>query len=259
MADERRPVALVTGGRQGLGRGAALALADAGFDLVIVDQVEDERSTATLADLQAKGASAVFCRGDIAEIASHAALIEQAWSAFGGIECLVNNAGIAVRPLTDVLEVQPEAFDRNLAVNLRGTFFLTQAVAKRMLTAPAPCHHRSIVVISSIAAGFASVDRPQYSISKAGLSIMAEIFAVRLAEAGIAVYEIRPGLIRTDMTRSGDVTATDRSVTSGRVPARRWGEPDDVGTTVATLAAGRLPYVTGQTIFVDGGIHISRV
>jgi 3-oxoacyl-[acyl-carrier protein] reductase len=259
MADSTSPVALVTGGRQGLGRGAALALADAGFDLIIVDQHDDQRSAATLKELRAKGGSAAFIKCDIADIGAHTKLVDDAWAISGRLDCLVNNAGVAVRPLVDVLEVSADAFDRNMNVNMRGTFFLTQAVAKRMITAAADQSHRSIITISSIAAAFASVDRPQYSMSKAALSIMSQIFAVRLADAGICVYEIRPGLIRTDMTASGNVGSNDQRIAGGRVPIRRWGEPGDVGTAVATLASGKLPYVTGQTVFVDGGIHISRI
>jgi 3-oxoacyl-[acyl-carrier protein] reductase len=255
---QNKPVALVTGGRQGLGRGAVLALAESGFDIVIVDIVEDERAADTMAAATKKGASTAFFRGDISDLDSHAGLVERVWSAFRRIDCLVNNAGVAARPLADVLDVTVESFDKNLDTNLRGTFFLTQAIAKRMIAMPESPHHRSIVVVTSVAAEFASVTRSQYAMSKAALSAMAKTLAVRLADAGVCVYEIRPGLIRTEMTAGGDPKLNDERIASGRVPIRRWGEPADVGATIASLASGKLSYVTGQVIFVDGGVSVPR-
>ena len=162
-----------------------------------------------------------------------------------------------MRPLTDILDITPEAYDRVVDVNQRGTFFLTQEVAKRMIAAESP-HHRSIVTISSIAARMVQTERAPYHLSKAALSMLNELFAVRLAPYGIASYEVRPGYMRTAMTASAVPELLDAKIREGRVPARRWGTPEDVGDTVAALAAGRLPFSTGQAIWVDGGLHVNQ-
>lgn len=250
-----RPVALVTGARQGIGLAIALALAEAGFDIAGVDIVEDEKSTDLLAAVAARGGRGHFSKMDLAAIASHAAVIDAVERDFGPIDALVNNAGIAVRPLTDILEIGAEMFDRNMDVNLRGTFFLTQQVAKRMIARTSD-HYRSIIFITSIAAVMVSPVRSPYCISKAGLSMAADIFALRLGEAEIAVHEIRPGFIKTDMSGSLPTTKIDGYIASGRVPMRRWGQAADIGQVAASLASGKLPYVSGQPIYVDGGFHI---
>jgi 3-oxoacyl-[acyl-carrier protein] reductase len=253
-----RPAAIVTGGRQGIGRGTALALAASGFNLIIVDRVEDERTEATLSDLGKLGAKARFFKADIADVSGLPELAEKCWSAFGSVESLVNNAGVAVRPLTDVMDVDLELFDRLMNVNMRGTFFFTQAVAKRMLSVSPPAVHRSIITVTSIAAGMTSIDRSPYNFSKAALSSMVNTFAIRLGPAGISCYEIRPGFITTDMTASGNTKKTDERIAAGLVPIARWGTVEDVGQTIATLAAGNLPYATGQVFYVDGGVHVQR-
>lgn len=251
----KRQVAVVTGARQGLGRGIALALAEAGFDVAALDLLRDDKAESLLADLAAKGAAAWFGVMDLAELSSHAPALEAAEEALGPADALINNAGIAARPLTDILDLDPEAFDRNLAVNLRGSFFLTQAMARRML-ARQSAQYRSITFITSIAASHVSVDRSPYCTSKAGLSMVAQIYAERLGAAGIAVHEIRPGFIRTEMTASAPTGKIDAYVEGGAVPMRRWGEMGDIGRVAATLASGALPYVTGQPIYVDGGFHL---
>ncbi|MBT9386026.1 3-ketoacyl-ACP reductase [Pseudooceanicola sp. CBS1P-1] len=250
-----RPVALVTGARQGLGRGIALALADRGFDVAGLDLLADEKSESLLEALAAKGAKAHFGVMDLADLSAHAPALEAVEAALGPVDALVNNAGIAARPLTDLLEIAPEAFDRNLSINLRGTFFLTQAVAKRMLARDST-RYRSITFIASIAATHVSTDRSPYCVSKAGLSMVTQLYADRLGPAGIAVHEIRPGFIRTEMTGSAPTGKIDAYVESGAVAMKRWGETADIGRVAATLAAGDLPYVTGQPIYVDGGYHI---
>lgn len=250
-----RPVALVTGARQGLGRGIALALARVGFDVAGLDIALDEKTDAVTAEIEALGARAWFGRMDLAQIDSHHAALGAAEAALGPVDALVNNAGIAARPLTDILDLGAEAFDRNLGVNLRGTFFFTQAVARRMLTRPTD-GYRSITFITSIAASHVSTDRSQYCVSKAGLSMVANLFARRLGAHGIAVHEIRPGFIRTEMTGSAPTTKIDAFVDGGAVAQRRWGETADIGAVAAALASGALPYVTGQPIYVDGGYHI---
>ncbi|WP_172330032.1 3-ketoacyl-ACP reductase [Mangrovicoccus sp. HB161399] len=250
-----RPVALVTGARQGLGRGIALALAGAGFDLACLDIVADEKAEAVTAELEALGAKAWFGQMDLADLDSHGPALDAAEAALGPVDALVNNAGIAARPLTDILDLGMEAFDRNLGVNLRGTFFLTQAMARRMIARDSP-HYRSVTFITSIAASHVSIDRSPYCVSKAGLSMAAQLYADRLGAHGIAVHEIRPGFIRTEMTGSAPVAKIDGYVESGQVAQRRWGQTGDIGAVTAALASGALPYVTGQPIHVDGGYHI---
>lgn len=257
---ERRRVAFVTGGRRGIGRAIGYALADEGFDVVVNDIVHDEAADETLAGIDARGARAHFVAGDVAAIDSHVALVEAAWSAFGGIDCLVNNAGVQTKYRGDMLDIPVESFDRLIGVNLRGSFFLTQRIARRMIDAPAgdvTRPRRSIVFVSSGNAVIATQAQADYCISKSGIAMMSTLFSLRLAEHGIAVHEVRPGIIRTDMT--ADVyDKYDAWVRNHGFPIARWGEPEDVGRTVAVLAAGLLPYSTGHAFHVDGGIHIRR-
>jgi NAD(P)-dependent dehydrogenase (short-subunit alcohol dehydrogenase family) len=253
----RAPIALVTGGRRGIGRGIAYALADAGFDVVVNDLVDDAATRETLAAIRDRGRRAALVPGSIADLPGHAALVEQAFAAFGTLDCLVNNAGIQVKVRGDLLDVKPESFDEILAVNLRGTFFLTQAVARRMLDErrAADDPPRSIVTISSANARMVGPNRAEYCIAKTGLAMMSQLFAVRLAEADIACFEVRPGIIRTDMTAPAKARY-DGLIADGIAPIRRWGEPADVGRTVAALAERRLPFNTGDAFHVDGGLHI---
>ncbi len=251
----RSPVALVTGGRQGIGRACALALARQGFHIVVADLHDDARLRETLGEIRETGARADFVRVDIAELSAHAALVEQVWALHGHVDCLVDNAGVAARPLKDVLDITPEDFDSNFDVNIRGTFFFTQAVARRMIQDPEPASYRSILVISSMAAHYARIQRSQYCMSKAAVAMMAKVLALRLAPHGIHVHDIRPGFIRTAMTGSLDTGPQDARIANGEVPLRRWGEADDVGRLAATLAAGLVPYVTGEPFVIDGGLR----
>lgn len=248
-------VALVTGARQGIGRAIALAMADKGFNIAAVDLVDYEKVASLKAEVAAKVADCFFAALDIADIAAHAAALDLIEGGLGPIDALVNNAGIAVRPLTDIMEIGPELFDRNMDVNLRGTFFLTQQVGNRMLSRGTG-NYRSITFITSIAAGMVSVNHSPYCISKCRLSMAAQLYALRLGEAGIAVHEVRPGFIRTEMSDALPSAKINSYMDSGRVPFRRWGAPEDVGQVVASLASGALPYVSGQPIHVDGGFHI---
>lgn len=251
-----RPVALVTGARQGLGRDTAVALAAAGFDILAMD-ISDEFGDAA-STVEATGARFAGFRADIADVERMPELIATAWETFGGVDCLVNNAGLASRPLTDLLEVTPEMYDRVVDVNQRGTFFLTQEVAKRMVAVADPRPHRSIITVSSIAARMVSTLRGPYHLSKSALAMMTELLAVRLADDGIAAYEVRPGYMRTEMTASAVPHELEAKINAGRVPSRRWGTPADVGATVVALATGALPFSTGQAIWVDGGLHINQ-
>jgi NAD(P)-dependent dehydrogenase (short-subunit alcohol dehydrogenase family) len=247
----------VTGGRRGNGRGCALALAAAGFDLVLVDLERDRDAEQTLAGIAGHGGHGAFLVGDIAEDDAHVRLVDDAFDAFGRLDCLVNNAGVGVLSRGDLLEVSIESYDRCLAVNLRGTFLLTQEVARRMLKVPAGDRvlPRSIITITSVNAEIASTDRGEYCISKAGASMLTRLFALRLAAEGIAVYEVRPGVIRTPMTAPVAERYQQR-IGAGLSPIARWGEPEDVGRAVATLACGGLPFSVGQVVYVDGGLNL---
>lgn len=253
-----RPVALVTGGNRGIGRGIVLALAERGFDVAFTDLVEADDTHTTSAQAREKGARVAFAVADLADISQHDRLLDVAYGLGGRLDVLVNNAGVSVAQRGDVLDVLPESFDRVMGINLRGTFFLSQRAARRMLAdAPGACH-RAIVTISSANAVVVSPDRAEYCFSKAALSMMVRILAVRLGHAGIASYEVRPGIIRTTMTQPAS-EKYDRLIAQGLTPIPRWGEPADVGRTVATLAAGDCPFVTGEAVHVDGGLHIHRL
>lgn len=257
MTDKRtRPVAVVTGGRQGLGRGCAMALAERGFDLVLIDLHVDDTARATAAALQAQGAAVQLLKGDISDLDGHAGLAQ---AAFGGIDCLVNNAGVAPLALSDVLTLTPAAYDHTMNINLRGNLFLAQAVARLMVAEGPGAHYRSMVFITSIAANHVSVAIPEYCISKSGLSMVAGLFALTLAGSGIQVHEVRPGFIRTAMTTAGEGSPTqaiEAHIAAGHVPMNRWGEEHDVGRSVAMLAQGDLPFSVAHPIYVDGGYGI---
>jgi 3-oxoacyl-[acyl-carrier protein] reductase len=257
----KRPAAFVTGGRRGIGRAICWALAEGGFDIVVNDIVEDEAVGDTLSGIESRGGQAMFLRSDVADLAGHAALAGAAWEAFGGIDCLVNNAGVQVAVRGDLLDTTAESWDRLLGINLRGPFFLTQRIARQMIATPPRRGNggrRAIVNIASINAEFASTNRGEYCISKAGVSMMTSLFALRLAPHGITVNEIRPGVIRTDMT--APVKASyERQIADGLSPIARWGEAEDVGRAVAALASGAFPFTTGEALHVDGGLHIRRM
>lgn len=254
---EARPVALVTGGRRGIGRGIAWELARSGFDVVINDIAEDGAVAETLAGVEQRGGRGSFVRGDIAAVERHEALVDTAWGALGALDCVVNNAGVQTRHRGDLLDTPLESYDRVNDTNSRGTFFLTQRIARRMIGHPAPAWKRSIVFISSISAVYAAPTQAEYCVSKAAVSMTAQLFTLRLAPHGIAVYDVRPGFVRTDMT--ADATEDkDASIARGDVPIARWGEPEDIGRAVAVLASGAIPYATGSVLFVDGGFNVKR-
>ena len=255
MTEEK--VALVTGAGRGIGRGIALALAKQNFHVVINDLRANAELDETVAMLKASGAPVKTAIGDVSVLDGHSNLVEVAWSAFGRIDCLVNNAGISVSSRGDLLDVKSESFDRLISVNLRGPFFLTQAIASRMIAAPTK-GFRSIITISSLNAEAASPDRAEYCLSKTGLGMMSKLFALRLAGEGIYCYEVRPGVIRTSMTAVAK-EKYDRLFAAGGVPISRWGEPDDVGLAVAAMAGGAFRYSTGEVIHVDGGLSLPRL
>lgn len=257
-----RPVAIVTGGRQGLGLGAALGLARKGFDLALVDLPEENSEIfKVIQELEALGSTTRYYQLDISEIQRHQTVVDQVWEDFGRIDCLHNNAGVAARPLTDILELTPESFDFSVDINLRGTFFLSQTVANKMINDSLRFSdgiYRSIIFVTSIAAELVSPDRSQYNITKAGLSMLAKVLSYRLGPEAISVHEIRPGFMQTDMTATIGSPEIEAAIAEGRVPASRWGTPDDIGTAVGTLASGGLPYMTGQPIWIAGGLNVVK-
>ena len=259
-AEDQRRVALVTGAGRGIGRAIALALASNGFQVVANDLNGDELGE-TVAAVRDRGAQGEPLIGDIADVDGTDALLDRASAAFGVPTCLVNNAGISVAKRGDMLEATPESFDRLISVNLRGPFFLTQKLARRMLEdrAAADRTDRAIITISSANAFAASPERAEYCLSKSALAMMTSLYALRLAEAGIGVYEIRPGVIRTAMTAVARERYDARYARGDFTPINRWGEPDEVGRAAAMLAGGHLPFSTGDVIHVDGGLHIARL
>lgn len=251
-----RPLALVTGARRGIGASIAVELAQRGFDLALID-IDDDGAHDTMATVESHGALARFYRHDLADSAAHRVLIEGILSDCGPIACLVNNAGVSADMRGDLLELGEASYDRVVDINMRGTFFLTQAVARHM-AAHASEHARSIVTVSSVSAELASTERGEYCMSKAGLGMLTKLFALRLAPLGIGVFEVRPGIIRTPMTEA--VAARyDERIAEGIVPMRRWGVPQDVASAVAALASGQMAFATGSVLNIDGALSIPRL
>jgi NAD(P)-dependent dehydrogenase (short-subunit alcohol dehydrogenase family) len=244
--------ALVTGARRGIGKAIALALADAGFDVAVADMAQSDELQAVASAISAKGRKAEAMACDISDITRHGAMLDAAQAALGSLTTLVNNAGVSVMNRGDLLDVTLESYDRCLDVNTRGTFFLTQAFAKRLLQMKCG-EHRSIVTVSSANAVAPSIARGEYCISKAGLSMMSKLFAARLSNDGIGVYEIQPGFIETDMTAPSRAKY-DALIEGGLTVIKRFGRPEEVARIAVTLAGGLLPYTSGQIIQADGGL-----
>jgi 3-oxoacyl-[acyl-carrier protein] reductase len=258
MADTRS-IALVTGGARGIGLGISTALARAGFDLAINGRRSEAEVVDALASVRETSAKVLYLQGDVARRSDHAAIIEAIQQTFGRLDVLVNNAGVAPEVRADILDAREESFDRLMSINLKGPYFLTQAVAKHMIAhKPASDWRGRIINVSSISATIASVNRGDYCISKAGIAMATQLWAVRLAEFGIDVYEIRPGVIATDMT-AGVKEKYDGLFANGLALENRWGTPDDVGRAVAALVKGDIPYATGQILTIDGGLSVPRL
>lgn len=255
-----KKVALVTGGSRGIGLGIAQCLAAEGFDLAINGMRPAADVEETLQMLRQTGGEVIYCRGNLASKEDRSAMIEAVRSHFGQLNVLVNNAGMAPRERRDILEATEESFDEVIQTNLKGSYFLTQQAANWMIDQRRanPSFAGCVINISSISATVASVNRGEYCISKAGISMATQLFAARLGEFNIPVYEIRPGVIATDMT-SGVKEKYDKLIAEGLCATPRWGVPDDVGKAVAALANGSFPYSTGQVIMVDGGLTIPRL
>lgn len=257
---EARRVALVTGGTRGIGLGIARALAAGGLDLVVNGVRAEREVVAAVDELQAEGGSAVYVKADIALAREREALVAAALARFGRLDVLVNNAGVAPLQRLDLLEATEESFDRLISINVKGAHFLTQLVARHMVERrrSEPAFRGVVVTVSSVSATMASPNRGEYCMSKAALAMSTKLWALRLAEAGIDVYEVRPGIIETDMTAPAKETY-DRRIAEGLIPERRWGLPADVGRAVLSLARGDLSYATGQVVVVDGGLSIERL
>jgi 3-oxoacyl-[acyl-carrier protein] reductase len=272
------PVALITGASRGIGRGIALELAKIGYDIIVNYAGNADAAKQTQADCLAAAKSEVrspkseirveVCQADISSAADRKRLIEFTRQTFGRLDILVNNAGVTSRGRADVLDATEENFDWLVGINLKGPFFLSQLAAKWMIEqqkqnvergASSVEHYtRKIINVSSISAYTVSTNRADYCMAKAALSMMTKIFAVRLAECGINVYEICPGVITSDMT--GPVKAKyDKLIAEGLTPIKRWGQPEEVGRAVVAIAQDMLPFSTGEVINVDGGFHIRTV
>lgn len=254
--------ALVTGGSRGIGFGIAEKLAAEKWDLVINGVREEAAVAEPLARLRAMGVKVGYARGDVGSREGRESILAATRAFTGGraINLLVNNAGVAPKVRADLLETSEESYDHVMGTNLRGVFFLTQAFARDMVAARKadPTFSGTIVNITSISATVVSINRGEYCIAKAGLSMMSQLFAARLGTEGIPVYEVRPGVIKTDMT-AGVTEKYDRLIAGGLNIQPRWGYPEDVGKAVAALARGDFPFSTGQVVMVDGGLVIPRL
>ncbi len=253
-------VALITGGSRGIGLGIAKELAINNFDLAINGMRNIDAVGSVINELKSLGGDVIYCQGDVASAESRDNIIQQVRAHYGKLNLLVNNAGIAPKQRRDILEATEESFDDVIDINLKGPYFLTQQVANWMIAQQKPDadFKACIINISSMSSTVASVNRGEYCISKAGVSMATQLFAVRLGEYNIPVYEVRPGIIKTDMT-AGVEAKYDNLIAGGLCVQQRWGQPEDVGKVVSALANNEFPYSTGQVIMVDGGLTIPRL
>lgn len=251
--------ALVTGGCSGIGLATARELSRCGLSVAVMDRTVPD-GAALAGELRELGAArACVVEADLADIADHARALDAVEREIGPLDVLVNNAGVPARVRGDLLQMSTESFDHVLGVNLRGTFFLTQAVARRMVQRPSAADgSRAIVVISSVSATMASPERGEYCLSKSALPMLVKLFALRLAPLGIGVFEVRPGVIRTPMT-AGVAARYDTLIDGGLVPAGRWGEAEDIARAVRLLVRSEFAFATGTVIAADGGLSIARL
>ena len=255
-----KQVALVTGGSRGIGYGIVKQLAMQGFDIAINGVRPAELVADVMESIRAFGVNVIYCQGNISLTEDRKKILQQVKDHYNKLNILVNNAGIAPKERRDVLGTTEESFDEVLSTNLKGNYFLTQEAANWMIKQKQTDANYSgcIINVSSISATVASVNRGEYCISKAGISMATQLFAVRLGEFNIPVFEVRPGIISTDMT-AGVKEKYDKLIEEGLCIQKRWGEPDDVGKVVASLAKGDFMYSTGQVIMIDGGLTIPRL
>jgi len=256
-----KKVALITGSARGIGKGIALELAKENVNIAVNDLKDNEKAKRATQQCREQGVSAEFFPADISDAADRKELIEGVKEEFGRLDMLVNNAGVSPKERRDILEASEESFDRLMNINLKGPYFLTQLASKWMINQKEEYPERDlfIVNISSMSAYTSSPERGDYCVSKAGISMMTKLYADRLADDGINVYEIRPGIIKTSMTES--VTDKyDRLIKEeGITPIKRWGQPEDIGKAVVAIAKGYHLYSTGEVFNLDGGFHLQRL
>jgi NAD(P)-dependent dehydrogenase (short-subunit alcohol dehydrogenase family) len=252
--------ALVTGGTRGIGYGIAECLAREGYHLAINGVRPEGDVKDILNALRSFRGNVVYCPGDIGKKEGRKLIVDQAIAQLGRINVLINNAGVAPKVRKDVLELDEEGFDYVMDINLKGTFFLSQMIARHMLVQKKgdKSFQGCIVSITSVSAEVASINRGEYCMAKAGLGMMTKLLATRLGEVDIPVYEVRPGIIETDMT-AGVKEKYNKLIDEGLTIEKRWGKPEDIGKIVASLAGGDLPYATGQIIYADGGMNVRRL
>ena len=257
---QRKNTAFITGGSRGIGFGIALELAKAGYNLAINGMRPENAVQEAIQELKALGADVIYCQGDIASKEARIAMLEKIKAHYGSLNVLINNAGVAPKERKDILEASEESFEYLMTTNLQGPYFLTQAAANWMIAQKQQDEDfkACIINISSISATVASVNRGEYCVAKAGLSMATQLFASRLGEYNIPVYEVRPGVIHTDMT-AGVTEKYDKLIAGGLCVQNRWGETSDVAKAVVALSAGYFAYSTGQVIMVDGGLTLPRL
>lgn len=255
-----KPVALITGGSRGIGLGIAQALVKQGYRVAINGVRAADQVVEPLKQLNAEGGEAIYCQGNVGSAEDRRKIMEDIKAKWGQLNLLVNNAGVAPKERKDILEADEKSFDWLMGINLKGPYFLTQQAANWMIEQKIknPKDSFSIINISSVSATVVSVNRGEYCISKAGMSMSTKLWAARLGEFDIPVYEIQPGVIRTDMT-AGVIEKYDKMIAVGLTLQRRWGQPEDLGKTVIALAEGMIPYATGQIIHTDGGMTIQTL
>ncbi len=253
-----RSYVLVTGGARGIGRGISLYLAAHGFTVAAVGTRDEASVCEFLSELRSYGEDNTYIQGDISDHDDRIRIVDTFYERYGRLDVLVNNAGVAPRVRADLLEMSEESFDRVLGINLRGAFFLTQYAASKMIADEPNGTPKMIITTTSISAETSSPNRGEYCISKAGLSMMVKLFADRLAPYGIGSYEIRPGIIETDMT-AGLKNVYEEKIAGGLLPIARMGKPEDIAKVVYALASGLFTYTTGGVINVDGGFTLSRL
>lgn len=257
---KNKKVALVTGAARGIGNGIALQLAKDGYNIAIMDVLKEADVEENINDVKESGADVLYVNGDLTSAKSREEFVAKSIEKYGRIDVLVNNAGVGPKVRMDILETTEESFDFVTDINMKGTFFLTQLVANKMIgfIKEVDDYRPMIVNIASMSSYVSSVSRGEYCISKAGVSMITKLFADRLAEYGINVYEIRPGIILTPMTAVVK-DKYDKLIAEGITPIKRWGYPEDIANAVSAFCSGKFAYSTGEVINVDGGFHIQRL
>ena len=253
-------VALITGATRGIGHAIAVKLAEDGFAVAAVGTRDESEVRESIEEIKKSANHFIYIKGNIADAKDREAILENTINAFGRLDVLINNAGVAPKVRADILDMTEESMDYVLGVNLKGTFFLTQLAANKMIEEARLVDdiHPKIINMSSISAYTSSTQRGEYCISKAGVSMITDLYADRLAEYGINVYEIRPGIIYTDMTTKVK-DKYEKLIAEGLTPIKRWGYPEDIANAVSVLCSDKLNFSTGEVINVDGGFHLRRL